>query len=363
MNVAEPSLFAVVSRPQEPDTGPVSRPDDSAGEALPPHVVARSPGMRRLLAEAAVVAGADCRVLLAGESGVGKEVLADLIHGWSPRAARPFVKVNCAAIPGDLLESELFGHERGAFTGAVTRRLGKFEAAHGGTLLLDEIGELSFGLQAKLLRVTQDGCFQRVGSGTDIEVNVRIISATNRDLERRMADKLFREDLYYRLNVVELRLPALRERAEDILPLAQHFLALFTSGRGELDPPTRDLLQAHRWPGNVRELRNAIEHAALLSQGGPVLSSHLPARVRRGEPPPVVVPLATVEGASLPRHDRVMAALRACTYNRTHTARALGISRRTLQYRLKELRALGYQVPEPGRCLPDRSAPPVFEVC
>lgn len=317
---------------------------------LPAQVVARSPAMRRLLAEAAVVARADCRVLLSGESGAGKEVLADLIHGWSSRAERPFVKVNCAAIPEDLLESELFGHERGAFTGAVARRPGKFEAANGGTLLLDEIGELSPGLQAKLLRVTQDGVFQRVGSGTDIAVNVRLISATNRDLERRMAEKLFREDLYYRLNVIELRLPALRERAEDVLPLALHFLALFTGGRGALDEATCEVLQAHRWPGNVRELRNAIERAALLSQNGLVLPDHLPARVRRGGgAAPVIVPLATVEGANLPRHDRVMAALHACAYNRTHTARALGISRRTLQYRLKELRSLGYQVPDFGR--------------
>src|SRR6267378_6010911 len=198
---------------------------------LPGHVVARSPLMQAVLRDASLVAPSESRVLITGESGVGKEVLADVIHAWSPRTAGPLVKVNCAAIPETLLESELFGHEKGSFTGAVAQRIGRFEEANGGTIFLDEIGDMSPHLQAKLLRVTQDGLFNRVGSNKELHTNARILAATNRNLEDEVKAARFREDLFYRLNVVELNIPPLRERREDILPLATAFVNEFSQGK------------------------------------------------------------------------------------------------------------------------------------
>jgi len=322
---------------------------------LPPHVIARSPLMQDIFRDASLIAPSESRVLITGESGVGKEVLADVIHGWSPRAEGPLVKVNCAAIPENLLESELFGHEKGAFTGAVAQRIGRFEQAHNGTIFLDEIAEMSPQLQAKLLRVAQDGRFQRIGSNAEVRVNARILAATNRNLEEEVKKGRFREDLYYRLNVVELNIPPLRERREDILPLAGQLLAELTNGRARLAAAVSEYLERYSWPGNVRELRNAMERAALLSGGELILPEHLPARVRGTAAPAPRDPAAEpVDAQKLEEIERqaVLEALRKFNFNRTDTARALGISRRALLYKLQRLREQGCEVdPRPGNTI------------
>ena len=326
------------------------RPAGDAVPPLPPDVVAGSGAMREALRVTALAAPSDARLLITGETGTGKEVVAGLVHQWSPRAGGPFVKVNCAAIPENLLESELFGHEKGAFTGAAARRVGRFEEAAGGTLFLDEIGEMSPALQAKLLRATQDGTFCRVGSNTELRVDVRILSATHRDLEREVAEGRFREDLYYRLNVMEIPVPPLRARPEDILPLALHFATVHGGGKARLSPDAVRCLEAYAWPGNVRELRNAMERAALLARGGVLLAEHLPPRVREagGAEPEAAAeadPGAGPAGqlAAIER-DAILKCLREHEFNRSETARALGISRRTLTYRLREYRDLGLPV-------------------
>jgi DNA-binding NtrC family response regulator len=311
---------------------------------LPSHIVARSPLMRALFRDVALIAGSESRVLITGESGVGKEVLADVIHAWSPRASGPLVKVNCAAIPETLLESELFGHEKGAFTGATAQRIGRFEQANRGTIFLDEIGDMSAPLQAKLLRVAQDGRFQRLGSNTEIHTDARILAASNRNLEEEVKQGRFREDLFYRLNVVEVCVPPLRERREDILPLAHQFIAELTQGRARFSASVAECLGRYSWPGNVRELRNAMERAALLSRGELILPDHLPARVRvsADQPPP---PERT-EAERLEEIERqaILQTLRKHDFNRTETAKALGISRRALIYKLQRLRELGCAV-------------------
>ena len=315
---------------------------------LPTGVVAISPLMQAVFRDAALIAASESRVLITGESGVGKEILADVIHRWSPRAAGPHVKVNCAAIPETLLETELFGHEKGAFTGASSLRIGRFEEAHGGTIFLDEIGEMSPQLQAKLLRITQDGRFRRVGSSREMQSDARILTATNLNLEEEVKSGRFREDLFYRLNVVEIDIPPLRERLEDILPLAAHFLAHFGKGKARFSPGVSDCLRRYPWPGNVRELRNAIERAALLSRGEVLLPEHLPARVCAAAQA-TTTPEAT-DPKSLAEIERqsILQALRKHQFNRTETAKALGISRRSLTYKLQELRELGQQV-DPAR--------------
>ena len=315
-----------------------------AEREVPPHVVAQSPLMRAVLHDASLIAPSDSRVLITGESGVGKEVLAEIIHGWSARASGPLVKVNCAAIPETLLESELFGHEKGAYTGAVSQRIGRFEQARDGTIFLDEIGDMSPSLQAKLLRVTQDGLFNRIGSNKELHTNARILAATNRNLEEEVKAGRFREDLFYRLNVVELHLPPLRDRREDILPLANAFLAEFTRGRARFSASVTECLTRYSWPGNVRELRNSMERAALLSQGDVILLEHLPARVRAAAS---TTPSATEgEAGHLDDIERqaIFQALRKHKFNRTETARALGISRRALIYKLQRFREMGFQV-------------------
>jgi DNA-binding NtrC family response regulator len=324
------------------------RPEQSArlyeDRQLPAQIIARSPTMQALFRDAALVACSESRVLVTGESGVGKEVLADVIHAWSARAAGPLVKVNCAAIPENLLESELFGHEKGAFTGAVAQRAGRFEAADGGTIFLDEIGEMSPQLQAKLLRVTQDGRFQRVGSNSEIHTDARILASTNRNLEEAVKSGRFREDLFYRLNVVELNIPPLRERSEDILPLASLFIGQFTRGRARFSSSVTECLTRYAWPGNVRELRNAMERASLLCQGEMVLPDHLPTRVRGAAA--VAGALEVPDTGRLEEVERqtILQALRQHDFNRTETARALGISRRTLVYKLQRLREQGCSV-------------------
>jgi DNA-binding NtrC family response regulator len=318
---------------------------------LPARVIAQSPLMQAIFRDASLIAPSESRVLITGESGVGKEVLAEVIHAWSPRAAGPLVKVNCAAIPETLLESELYGHEKGSFTGATAQRIGRFEMANNGTIFLDEIAEMTPQLQAKLLRVAQDGRFQRIGSNTEVRANARILAATNRNLEEEVKTGRFREDLYYRLNVVELNIPPLRERREDILPLARQIIADLTKGRARLSAAVADCLQRYPWPGNVRELRNAMERAALLSGGDLILPEHLPARVQSAAGPAAPAGKEPTDAGRLDEIERaaVLEALRKNDFNRTETAKALGISRRALLYKLQRLREQGYEVdPKPG---------------
>src|SRR4030095_12468206 len=299
------------------------------------------------------VAATNTTVLLRGESGVGKEVVARAIHKASPRAVKQFLKVNCAALPGELLESELFGHEKGAFTGAYRQKPGKFEAAHQGTLLLDEIGEMPLRLQARLLHVLQDGEFSRVGGEKIIDTDVRLIAATNRDLEASMRMHQFREDLYYRLNVIEIRIPPLRERREDIPIVLEHFLKKFTAQSGRaVDVPTetqRAFLEYH-WPGNIRELENAVKRVVVLGSSRPVqleIVGHL-SRGLRPVPAPGTAPTEARPSLDTPNslHDTAPpAAARAgrvaikevldrVRWNRAKAARLLQISYKALLYKI-----------------------------
>ncbi len=307
-----------------------------------PAFVARSEVMRRLLADIDAVGRSDATVLILGESGSGKELVARALHDRGPRVGGPFVAVNCAAFPDTLLEDELFGHERGAFTGAIGRRVGRFQAAHGGTLLLDEVGELSQMAQAKLLRVLQEGCVEPLGASRPVRVDVRVLSATHRDLRRMVAEGRFREDLYYRLNVLDLHVPPLRERREDLRPLVEHFLERYAGG-GRVprmtDRAWRALL-AHAFPGNVRELKHAIEHAVVLARGGDVDVEHLPSEigVRADMPPPSLDGDAPAPLADAVRHferGHLVRSLRHCGGNRTRTARMLQISRKNLWEKMR----------------------------
>ena len=313
---------------------------------MPDYVIARSPLMMAVYRDAGLIAPSETRVFISGESGVGKEVLADVIHAWSSRAAGPLVKVNCAAIPETLLESELFGHEKGAFTGAVAQRIGRFEDANDGTIFLDEIAEMSPQLQAKLLRVTQNGTFQRVGSNREIKTNARILAASNKQLEDEVKNGRFREDLFYRLNVVELNIPPLRERREDILPLASYFITEFAKGRARFSDTVGACLEQYPWPGNVRELRNAMERAVLLARGEMILPTHLPNKVREmvaQQPNASQLPTDAQQLEEIERQ-AILQALRKHDYNRTETAKALGISRRALIYKLQRFRNAGFTI-------------------
>jgi DNA-binding NtrC family response regulator len=326
-------------------TGP--RSESPAGAPsdfrMPAGVVTQSPLMQAVFRDALVIAPSESRVLITGESGVGKEVVADVIHAWSRRAVGPLVKVNCAAIPENLLESELFGHEKGAFTGADRQRTGRFEEADGGSIFLDEIGELPLPLQAKLLRVIQDGSFRRIGSGRDLKTDARVLAATNRDLEAQIAAGKFREDLFYRLNVMELHIPPLRERPEDILPLAGHFIVQFSGKPSRFSANVAARLARYAWPGNVRELRNAMERAALLSRGEIVLPEHLPSRILTATTD-AEAPRADVHRLEEIERDAILRALRKNNFNRTETAKELAISRRALTYKLQRLREQGIAV-------------------
>ena len=310
---------------------------------LPEGVVAESPLMQAVFRDAFLVATSDSRILITGESGVGKEILADVIHAWSPRAAGPLIKMNCAAIPENLLESELFGHEKGAFTGAVSQRIGRFEEASAGTLLLDEIAELTSALQAKLLRVVQDGKFQRVGSNKELHTHARILAATNRNLEKEVEQGRFREDLFYRLNVIELYVPPLRERVADIVPLAGKFAESFSNRRARFSTAVIQVLEHYSWPGNVRELRNAMERATLLAQGELILPDHLPMRMRQTAPVPAATDEQRLNCLEDMERQAILQALSDHRYNRTETAKALGISRRALTYKIQYLKEAGYQ--------------------
>jgi len=320
-----------------------------------PPMVGSSPAMKKVIDLCRTVASASTTVLLTGETGTGKEMAAREIHNLSPRRDRPFVAINCAAVAETLLESELFGHEKGAFTGASSRRVGRFELASGGTLLLDEIGETSPSLQVKLLRVLQERCFERVGGSQTISCDVRVIAATNRDLKAEVAQGRFREDLYYRLAVFPIHLPPLRERQEDLPDLIQVILKEVSPAMGlssaSITPDALDALMKYHWPGNVRELRNVVERSALLSQGK-ITRQTLPPEVAQGSAHPATQCLSTSSHASpsspapaapaatpkLLDQERalLLEALEQNRWNQSLAARALGISRDVLRYRVKK---------------------------
>lgn len=303
-------------------------------------MIGASPAFLQVVQQATMAARSDARVLLTGESGTGKELLAAHIHSESPFASGPFVKVNCAAIPTELLESELFGHEKGAFTGAASARRGKFELADGGTLFLDEVGDLHSASQAKLLRVLQEGEFHRVGGERALRVSVRVVSATNRDLASLVAQNQFREDLYYRLCVVPIRVPSLRERPQDIPALAEYFLDEFC-GRNNFRPKTIDesvypCFAGYGWPGNARELRNVVERMAILTTGDLLTEEAVPLEIRVRREEPAMSSLQQTRNAAEREH--LLRALDAANWNVSQAARVLGMERTNLH---KRIRALG----------------------
>ncbi len=304
-------------------------------------VIGESLVMQRLFESARTVACTDSSVLITGRSGTGKEVLARFIHASSLRQNRPFVTVNCAAIPPNLLESELFGHARGAFTGAVASRRGSFELAHGGTLFLDEIGEMPLEMQVKILRALEERQIKRVGWEEPITVDVRIIAATNKELSEETRAGRFRGDLYWRLNVVQLEVPPLCERREDIIPLARHFLASYSREQKkpvpDYSPDVLEAFAAYDWPGNVRELRNAVERAVIFADAGkPIRLSHLPPYLRNGAPRPGPAPPRPLRTLREVETDHIREVLEACGGNRTRAAEILGLSVVTLWRRLKK---------------------------
>ena len=319
-----------------------------------PELIACAPGSRRLADLARRVAASDCTVLIVGESGVGKEVLARFIHRYSPRSAGPFVAVNCAAIPENMLEAMLFGYERGAFTGAHTSYPGKFEQAQGGTILLDEVTEMPLALQAKLLRVLQEREVERLGGRTPIALDARVIATTNRRLREEVAAGRFREDLYYRLNVFPLAVAPLRARREDILPLAMQLLSARTPP-GErvpaLSAEAAHLLLTYHWPGNVRELDNLLQRALILANGPVIRPEHIQFELANEPASDSTTTTAPQTGRSLARslyeteRDLILDALRSGQGSRREAAERLGISPRTLRYKIARLREAGVDVP------------------
>ncbi|MCA0422826.1 MAG: sigma-54 dependent transcriptional regulator [Proteobacteria bacterium] len=327
-------------------------------------IVFRDEAMARVVRLARQIAGSDASVLITGESGVGKEVMARFVHDQSRRARKPFVAVNCAAIPENLLESELFGHEKGAFTGALARRIGKFEEASGGTLLLDEVSEMDIRLQAKLLRALQERVIDRVGGTRPVPVDIRIIATSNRNLTEAVRNGSFREDLLYRLNVVNLRIPPLRERTSDIIELAGHFAIRYAEVNGLPKRPlaiaAKRALLANPWRGNVRELENTMHRAVLMATGSEIDADAIVPPEGETVPAPQDPATRAAERAELATRALVGRSVAAveqglildtldhCLGNRTHAARILGISIRTLRNKLNEYEASGLAVPEPG---------------
>ncbi len=367
----------------------------SASYTNGPHIVGQHPAVQRVMALAKQVAPSKATVLINGESGTGKELFARALHAWSGRDKGPFIAVNCAALPEHLLESELFGHEKGAFTGAIARKPGKFELASGGTILLDEISEMDLALQAKLLRVLQEGEVDRVGGTDTVRVDVRVLATTNRDLEDWVKEGKFRQDLYFRLNVIPLRLPSLRERGEDVLTLAQFFISLYVKDYGlpatSLSPTAKEWLAQYDFPGNVRELQNLMERAVLLAHGHPIEPGHflldpdtwpifseatpqehdglatntlaaqdaLPIQTVQEEQNSLLSSAQTQQGttpsqenlfgqAVIPLHEMerimILKGLEMTSGNRTQAADLLGISVRTLRNKLNEYRAMGIEI-------------------
>jgi two-component system response regulator HydG len=305
-------------------------------------IIGSSSAMKKMFETVALVAATEVTVLICGESGTGKELVANAIHHNSPRGQRPFIKVNCAALPETLLESELFGHEKGAFTGAVNRRKGRFQLAHMSSIFLDEIAEMAPTTQAKILRVLQERSFEPVGGNETIQVDTRVITATNRNLEDEIKAGRFREDLYYRLNVVQIVVPPLRERREDIPLLANFFVSHYMAKNRRqikgLTPRALDLLMRHDWPGNVRELENTIERAVILARGDMIGVESLPEAIQAAAGTAGANPIGFDPGRSLKDMEREMIfrTLNETGGNRTHAAKILGISRRTLQLKLKD---------------------------
>lgn len=299
-------------------------------------VIAQSSFMKQILEDVIKIAKSQASVFISGESGTGKEVIAQMIHAHSPRSAAPFVKVNCAAIPETLLESEFFGHEKGSFTGAIGKRIGRFEMANKGTLLLDEISEIPLSMQSKLLRAIQEQEFERIGGGKSIRVDIRFISTSNRNMREAIEQKLFREDLYYRLNVVPVCLPALRERIEDILPLAEYFLERLCvanqKSRKRLSQEARKKLVDYPWPGNIRELANIIERTIVMDSSEIIEAEHLllDEEIVKAPTKNEILTLEDVE------RKHILDMLSLFQQNRTKAAEALGISIRTLRNKLKE---------------------------
>ncbi len=330
-------------------------------------LITNDPAMQAVLKLADQVAASDASILITGESGVGKEVMARYLHEKSRRAQKPFISVNCAAIPDNLLESELFGHEKGAFTGAVARRIGKFEEADGGTLLLDEISEMDARLQAKLLRALQERVIDRVGGAKPVPVNIRVLATSNRNLVNAVKDGTFREDLLYRLNVINLAIPPLRERPADIAALSDYFAKKYAEANALPMKPialeAKRRLQAHIWPGNVRELENAMHRAVLLSSGAEIDAEAI--RLPDGAPLNPVAPIGmdyinrasqaaesaarTFVGSTVAQVEQtlILDTLSHCLGNRTHAANILGISIRTLRNKLNEYSAAGVPIPAP----------------
>ena len=304
------------------------------------HIIGTSGPMRQVFEQITRVASTNTTVLIRGESGTGKELIAHAIHYSSARAKKPFVKVSCGALPDSLIESELFGYERGAFTGAQARKKGRFELAHGGTLLLDEIGDINASTQVKLLRVLQEKEFERLGGVAPIETDVRLVAATNSDLEKAIAANTFRDDLYYRLNVFTIFVPPLRERKTDILLLADHFLEKYATEHGRsvkrISTPAIDMLMAYHWPGNVRELQNIIERAVLICDASVVHGHHLPPTLQTGEASGTVANLSLAESVAAYEKDLIQDALKTARGNRVMAAKLLDSTQRIISYKVRK---------------------------